>query len=73
MTVVYRALPVCSDEGCAAEYEVLGTLPEIEALCCDCGLGLQSLGWPEGAAESPYEAEDTPVRLILLPLGSAPE
>jgi hypothetical protein len=73
LTVVYRALLVCSDEGCAAEYEVFGTLPEIEALCCDCGLGLQSLGWPEEAAESPYEAEDTPVRLILLPLGSSPE
>lgn len=69
MTVVFRALLVCSDEGCAAEYEVYGTRSEIEALCCDCGLGLQPLGWPEEA----YEADDGPVRLNLLPLGSSPE
>ena len=69
MTVVYRALLVCSDEGCAAEYEAYGTLPEIEALCCDCGLGLEPPGWPEEA----YEAGDAPVRLVLLPLGSSPE
>ena len=68
-----RALLVCSKRGLRGRYEVFGTLPEIEALCCDCGLGLQSLGWPAEAAESPYEAEDTPVRLILLPLGSSPE
>jgi hypothetical protein len=69
LAVVYRALVVCSDEGCAAAYEVHATLPEIEALCCDCGLGLEALGWPEQA----YEADDAPVRLALLPLGSSPE
>jgi hypothetical protein len=69
LTVVVRALLVCSAEGCAAEYEAYGTLPEIEALCCDCGLGLEALGWPEET----YEAGDAPGRLVLLPLGSSPE
>jgi len=69
LTTAYRALLVCSDEGCGAEYEVYGTRCEIEALCCDCGLGLEALGWPEEA----YEADDGPVRLLLLPLGSSPE
>jgi len=68
LTVVYRALLVCSDGGCEAEYEVYGTPAEIEALCCDCGLGLEALGWPEEA----YEAEEPDVRLVLLPLGSSP-
>lgn len=69
MTLVCRALLVCSDEGCAAGYEAYGTRAEIEALCCDCGLGLEPVGWPEEA----YEADEAPVRLILLPLGSSPE
>jgi hypothetical protein len=67
--VLFRALVVCSGEECPAEYEVVGAREEIEALCCDCGLGLQSLGWLEHA----YEGEETSVRLILLPLGSSPE
>ena len=32
--VLFRALVVCSDGGCEAEYEVLGLLAEIEAMCC---------------------------------------
>jgi hypothetical protein len=67
--VLFRVLMVCSGEDCLAEYEVVGTREEIEALCCDCGLGLQSLGWPEQA----YEGAGTDVRLLLLPLGSSPE
>jgi hypothetical protein len=66
---VYRALLVCSGEECAAAYEVLGPLAEIDALCCDCGLGLQVLGWPERA----YEGDQGDVRIIVLPLGSSPE
>jgi hypothetical protein len=69
VTVVFRALAVCSGEECLAEYEVSGPLAEIGAVCCDCGLGLQVLGWPEQA----YEADGTAVRLNLLPLGSSPE
>jgi len=67
--VLFRALVVCSDGGCEAEYEVLGLLAKIEAMCCDCGSGLQVLGWPERA----YEADFQAVRLLLLPLGSSPE
>jgi hypothetical protein len=69
VTVLYRALVICSGEECAAEYEVVGTPAETEALCCDCGLGLQALGWPEEA----YEAERGAARLVLVPLGSSPE
>jgi hypothetical protein len=52
-----------------AEYEAVGPLAEIEALCCDCGLGLNVLGWPEET----YEADKARVRLFVLPLGSSPE
>jgi hypothetical protein len=69
VTVIFRALAVCSGEECLAEYELIGPLDEIEAVCCDCGLGLAVLGWPEMA----YEADVTGVRLNLLPLGSSPE
>jgi hypothetical protein len=41
-----RAYVVCSDEGCEAEMEVIGTPEEIEALVCDCGVGLHVMGWP---------------------------
>lgn len=65
----FRVLLVCSDEECAADFEALGVAAEIEALCCDCGLGLQALGWPEEV----YEADRPAVRLLILPLGSSPE
>jgi hypothetical protein len=66
---LFRALVVCSEEECVAEYEAIGPLAEIDALCCDCGAGLQALGWPEQA----YEPERAAVRIFLLPLGSSPE
>jgi hypothetical protein len=66
---LFRVLLVCSGEDCAAEYEALGAAAELEALCCDCGLGLQALGWPEEV----YEADRPAVRLFILPLGSSPE
>jgi hypothetical protein len=69
VTVVFRALAVCSGEECRAEYELIGPLDELAVVGCDCGLGLQVLGWPEEA----YEAEQSAVRLKLLPLGSSPE
>jgi hypothetical protein len=46
-SVLYRAYVVCSDEGCDADLEVVGTLEEIEAIVCDCGLGFHVIGWPE--------------------------
>jgi hypothetical protein len=69
VTTLFRALVVCSGQNCMAEYEAVGPLAEIEALCCDCGLGLNVLGWPEEA----YEADKARVRLFVLPLGSSPE
>jgi hypothetical protein len=68
-----RALVVCSGEECLAEYEVLAPAAEIEALCCDCGLGLEVLGWPEEAPQTPYDGGETAVRIVVLPLGSSPE
>ena len=44
---LFRALLVCSDEGCDAELEIIGPLEEIEAIACDCGLGFHVIGWPE--------------------------
>lgn len=70
---LFRALLVCSGEECLAEYEVVAPLAEIEALCCDCGLGLQLLGWPEEAPQSAYEGAEAAVRIVVLPLGSSPE
>ena len=44
--MLYRAFIVCSDEGCEAEFEVIGPLEEIEALTCDCGAGMHVMSWP---------------------------
>jgi hypothetical protein len=49
--VYVHALLVCSAEGCAELFEAYGPLDEIEALACDCGCGLQPLGWPPEAGE----------------------
>jgi hypothetical protein len=45
--LLFRALVVCSDEDCEAEFEVIAPLEEIEALACDCGHGMQVIRWPE--------------------------
>ena len=44
---LFRAYLVCSDERCDADLEVVGTLEEIEAIVCECGLGFHLIGWPE--------------------------
>ena len=49
--MIARARLVCSEEGCAAVYEAYGPIEELDALGCDCGFGLELLGWPEAAAE----------------------
>jgi hypothetical protein len=41
-----HALLVCSADGCAELFEAYGPLDEVEALACECGYGLQVLGWP---------------------------
>ena len=50
-----RARLLCSGDGCAAIFEALGTLEEIEALACDCGCALEILAWPEPAEDGPGE------------------
>jgi hypothetical protein len=47
----------CSDEKCTEVYEAYGPLEEIAVLACECGCGLEIIGWPDpvasnGAAES---------------------
>lgn len=61
--VYAHALLVCSAEGCAELFEAYGPLREVEALACDCGYGLQPLGWPHEVTED--EQRDG---LELLPL-----
>ena len=58
-----RALLVCSEEGCAELFEACGPLEEVEALACECGCGLQLLGWPAEAG-----GIDRPDGLELIPL-----
>ena len=43
MTRVFRALLVCADDDCAEVFEAYGSLPELEALACDCGCSLELL------------------------------
>ena len=43
MPRMFRALLLCSDEGCAELFEAHGTLEELEALACDCGCALHIL------------------------------
>jgi hypothetical protein len=59
--MLYRALLICSDDECTEVFEAHGTLDELETLACDCGCGLQVIGWPE-------EAEGRAGELELIPL-----
>jgi hypothetical protein len=40
---MFKALLICSDEGCAELFEAYGSLEELEALACDCGCTLEIL------------------------------
>jgi hypothetical protein len=42
-----RAVLICSDDECTAVFEAYGALEDVERLACECGCGLQVLGWPE--------------------------
>jgi hypothetical protein len=57
-----RARLFCSDARCAAGFEALGPLEELETLACSCGGGLEILGFPD-EAERPAQG-----RFELLPL-----
>ena len=47
--MVVKARLFCTDAKCAAIYEAIGTLEELEALACSCGAGLEIVGWPDEA------------------------
>jgi hypothetical protein len=51
--MLVHARLVCSDGGCEARYEVIAHAAEVESLGCDCGYGLQVLGWPQAVEGSP--------------------
>ena len=37
---MFHAELICSDGDCAARFEAVGSLAELEALACDCGCAL---------------------------------
>jgi hypothetical protein len=49
--MLYRALLFCSDDECTEVFEAVGTIDELQTLACDCGCGLEVVGWPEPAEE----------------------
>ena len=59
--MLYRALLICSDDDCTDTFEAYGTLEELEALACDCGCGLEIVGWPEDAGDQVRELELLPL------------
>jgi hypothetical protein len=58
-----RARLFCSDGDCAARFEAVGPLEELEALACSCGGGLEIIGFPDDA-ERPARGR---FELVLLP------
>jgi hypothetical protein len=42
-----RARLFCSDPDCAAAFEAIGPIEELEALACSCGGGLEVIGFPD--------------------------
>ena len=50
--MIVRARLYCSDPACAAAFEAIGPLEELEALACSCGGGLEITGFP-GEANAP--------------------
>ena len=46
--MVFVARLICSDPACAEELTAeASSLRELEVLACDCGCGLEVLGWPD--------------------------
>lgn len=49
MAMIVRARLFCSDPDCAAAFEAIGPIEELEALACSCGGGLELIGFPDEA------------------------
>ena len=48
MRIVFVARLICSDPACAEELVAeAATLQELEVLACECGCGLDVIGWPD--------------------------
>lgn len=60
MSRVLQVRLICSDGDCAARYEAYGS--DIGALGCECGCGLQELGWPQPIDGPP--GREGPVELV---------
>jgi hypothetical protein len=54
--MIVRARVFCSDPACAAAFEAIGPLEELEALACSCGGGLEIVGFPAESEREPYGA-----------------
>jgi hypothetical protein len=48
--MMLRVRLFCSDARCAAAFEAIGPIEELEALACSCGGGLEIAGFPDEAA-----------------------
>jgi hypothetical protein len=54
---VLVARMICSDPECAEEMTAeAATLPELEAMACNCGCALEIIGWPDWADDEIAEA-----------------
>jgi hypothetical protein len=62
--MIVRARLFCSDPRCAAAFEAIGPLEELEALACSCGGGLEITGLPDESEWPPHG------RFELLPLAA---
>ena len=62
--MLVRARLFCSDSRCAAAFEAVGPLEELEALACSCGGGLELVGFPDEADRPPHG------RFELVPLAA---
>lgn len=52
--MMVRVRLFCSDSRCAASFEAIGPLEELETLACSCGAGLEILGLPEASDGPAY-------------------
>ena len=54
----------CSDDQCTEVYEAYGALEEIAALACECGCGMEIIGWPDPLPETGNGERPQPLLLI---------
>jgi len=62
--MIVRVRLFCSDPRCAAAFEGIGPLEELETLACSCGGGLEIVGFPDDGERSANG------RFELLPLAA---